>query len=229
MTSFTHRYILRCMKRRQLDPPPVDLRDYLNRTGTKQEQLARRLQISQAHLSQIIGGTRKPSADLLMAIEDETGVPARSILAAQSLTEAAEVQHGPRIVNTPMRRALCTPLLLLKDQPGPIRAYKLVTADSVGPFNRGITYRVGESYAVDNADTDPTVQCAAGINVATLGWCLANYVPGYRVLIVEFTAADIAAIPTGTDGKLRLHRCTVVAEKDIAALVSKLAESAVAS
>ena len=38
---------------------------------------------------------------------------------------------------------------------------------------------------------------------------------GFRILIVEFTAKDIAAIPTGTDGKFRLHRCKVVAEKQV--------------
>jgi hypothetical protein len=34
------------------------------------------------------------------------------------------------------------------------------------------------------------------------------------VLVVEFTAKDIAAIPNG-DGKFRLHRCRVVGEKKI--------------
>ncbi len=96
-----------------------------------------------------------------------------------------------------------------------------VTADGVGPFNGGIVYRVGESVSA-KANTDATEHCGAGINVATLDWCLANYVNGYRILVVEFTAADIATIPTATDGKFRLHRCTVVAEKDITALVAKV-------
>ncbi len=113
----------------------------------------------------------------------------------------------------------CTPLLILLDQPAQIRAYKLVTADGVGPFNGGITYCVGESYAVPEANTDVSELCGAGINVATLDWCLANWQPGYRVLIVEFTAQDIAAIPTATDGKFRLRHCRVVGEKDISALV----------
>src|SRR3990167_841628 len=114
-----------------------------------------------------------------------------------------------------------TPLLMLYDQPGAIRAYKLVTAAGIGPFNGGITYRIGESYVVDNANTDVTEQCAVGINVATLDWCLSRWQPGYRVLIVEFEAEDIAAIPTATDGKWRLHRCRVIGEKDIAALVAQ--------
>ena len=104
-------------------------------------------------------------------------------------------------------------------QPGKIRAYKLVTADGEGPFNGGITYAVGQKYAVEYADTDETVACGAGINLATMDWCLREWRDSYRVMVIEFTASDIAAIPIGTDGKFRLHRCTVVAEKDISALV----------
>jgi hypothetical protein len=117
---------------------------------------------------------------------------------------------------------------LLLDQPGAIRLYKLVTAGGSGPFNGGITYRVGESYAVTDANTDSTIDCGAGINVATLDWCLSNWQDGYRVLVVEFTKADIAAIPTATDGKIRLHRCSVVSEKDITALVTKPISEAIA-
>ncbi len=115
----------------------------------------------------------------------------------------------------------CTPLLMLRDQRGPIRAYKLVTADGVGPFQGGITYKVGRRYAVKDANTDPNEHCGSGINVATLDWCLANWRSGYRILIVEFKAKDIACIPTSTDGKFRLHRCRVVATKKITALVPK--------
>jgi hypothetical protein len=107
------------------------------------------------------------------------------------------------------------PLALLRDQPGLVRAYKLVNRRGEGPFQGGITYEIGESYAVEDADTDERVSCGAGINVATLGWCLKERQPGYRILIVEFEAKDIAAIPIGNDGKFRLHRCTVVGEKNI--------------
>jgi uncharacterized protein YjbI with pentapeptide repeats len=117
----------------------------------------------------------------------------------------------------------CTPLLMLCDQPGAIRLYKLVTADGVGPFHGSITYEVGQSYDVTDANTDVTESCGAGINVATLDWCLANWRDGYRVLIVECEAKDIAAIPTATDGKIRLHRCRVVGEKDLTHLVPQKA------
>ena len=116
-----------------------------------------------------------------------------------------------------------TALLMLLDQPGPIRAYKLVTADLASPINttRTLRYDIGSALSVGDANTDVNEPCAAGVNVATLDWCLREWREGWRVMIVEFTAQDIAAIPTATDGKFRLHRCTVVGEKDITTLVTK--------
>ena len=109
----------------------------------------------------------------------------------------------------------CTPLLLLLDQPGKIRAYKLVNANMEGPYNGGVIYKKGEICSVTDANTDDTAQCAAGINIATLDWCMKEWRHGYHILIVEFTAKDIAAIPIATDGKFRVHRCKVVGEKDL--------------
>ena len=111
-----------------------------------------------------------------------------------------------------------TPLYGLRDQVGPIRAYKLVTAASVGPYNSGITYVVGQSVEVADASTDELQQCAAGINLASLDWCCRFWQPGYRILVAEFLAADLAAIPIASDGKFRVHRCTIVAEKDLVEL-----------
>ena len=110
---------------------------------------------------------------------------------------------------------ICTPLLMLLDQPGKIRAYKLVNEAGEGPFSGGIRYEIGKSVSEARANCDPTEHCGAGINVATLDWCLKEWRPGYHILIVEFEAKDIACIPTATDGKFRLHRCDVVAEKQI--------------
>ena len=112
-----------------------------------------------------------------------------------------------------------TPLLMLLDQPGPIHAYKLVSQDLKSPmYTPALTYAVGESYEVTDANTDVSVDCGAGINVATWDWIAKEWHPGWRVLVVEFTAADIAAIPTATDGKFRCHRVTVVDEiTDLAA------------
>ena len=108
----------------------------------------------------------------------------------------------------------CTPLMILLDQPGKIRAYKLVKGNGEGPYNGGIIYEIGKSYSVEDADcTDE--QCAAGINLATLDWCMRYWQSGYRILVAEFTAKDIASIPVSTDGKFRCHRCKIVAEKDL--------------
>jgi uncharacterized protein YjbI with pentapeptide repeats len=111
-----------------------------------------------------------------------------------------------------------TPLLILSDQVGKIRAYKLVNETGEGPYNGGIQYEAGKSYSVEDADTDPAHQCGAGINLATLDWCLSRCKEGYKILVVEFTSRDIAAIPIATDGKFRVNRCKVVREKDISDL-----------
>lgn len=108
-----------------------------------------------------------------------------------------------------------TPLLFLLDQPGKIRAYKLVNKNNTGPFFSEIHYEIGETYKVDNADIDNLKQCAPGINLATLDWCIENYVKGYKILIAEFAAKDIAAIPAGSTGKFRVHKCKIVGEKDL--------------
>ena len=56
---------------------------------------------------------------------------------------------------------LVNQLLMLKDQPGKIRAYKLVNEDSEGPFSRSlgygaIQYEVGRSYEIADASTEAT-------------------------------------------------------------------------
>jgi hypothetical protein len=108
------------------------------------------------------------------------------------------------------------PLQLLTEQPGFIRLYKLVTDDYISPMQsyNQLSYPIGETVEA-TANTDDTILCAEGINVATLDWCMKEWREGWRVLIVEFTAADIACIPIASDGKIRLHRCTVVGEKNL--------------
>ena len=65
------------------------------------------------------------------------------------------------------------------------------------------------------------------IAVATLPWVMREWRDGFKVLIVEFWAADIACIPTATDGKFRLHRCRVVGERDVSRLVKVMRGKAV--
>src|SRR3990167_3127586 len=116
-----------------------------------------------------------------------------------------------------LSKYLTTPLLILRDQPGAIRAYKLINEKGEGPFNGGINYLQpgGDEVFEHNPDTDELVACGRGINLATLDWCMKEWRPSYRILVMEFTAADIAAIPTATDGKFRVRRCRRVGEKDL--------------
>ena len=77
---------------------------------------------------------------------------------------------------------------------------------------------MGAAIEEGNANTDEQAECGRGISLATLPWCLREWIEGYRIFVCEFTAEDIAAIPIGTDGKFRVHRCKVVGEKDLAEL-----------
>ena len=105
-------------------------------------------------------------------------------------------------------------LLFLRFQTGKIRAFKMVDKDLRSPIQSGgkLTYEIGSTIEVKDADTDEHTDCGAGVNVATAPWVLANFREGRRILLVEFTAKDIAAIPVASDGKFRLHKCKVVRE-----------------
>jgi len=110
---------------------------------------------------------------------------------------------------------LCTPLAILLDQIGKIRAYKLVNSNLEGIFEGGIVYLKGATAKVEDACTDIHQDCAKGISLATLDWCIKHWKKGYRILVAEFTRKDIAAIPIATDGKFRVYSCKIVGEKDL--------------
>lgn len=119
-----------------------------------------------------------------------------------------------------LNKYLATSLHFLRDQPGKIRAYKLVANNGDSPMcvqvgGTPINYRIGSTLEVQDANRDESVQCGAGISLATLDWCLRTWRTGYRILIAEFEAADIAAIPTASDGSFRVVRCTIVGEKSL--------------
>jgi len=114
-----------------------------------------------------------------------------------------------------VNKYLTTPLYILQDQIGKIRAYKLTKSDGTGPYYPAIKYKVGETYNTEKANCDEQQQCAVGISLATLDWCIREWREGYRIFVAEFTAKDIAAIPIASDGKFRVHRCKIVAEKDL--------------
>jgi len=114
-----------------------------------------------------------------------------------------------------LNKFLCTPLLMLLDQPGKIRAYKLTDDSFRGPFYRGLTYETGKELVVKDANCDDSIDCAPGISLATLDWCMREWKPGYHILIAEFEAGDIAAIPVANGEKFRVKRCVIVGEKDL--------------
>jgi hypothetical protein len=109
-----------------------------------------------------------------------------------------------------------TPLLILAEQVGKIRAFKLVNAEYQSPIQTSgkLTYNVGDTLTA-KANTDPLVQCAEGISLCTLDWCLKSWRDGYHVMVCEFSAKDLACIPTATDGKFRVHQCKVIREYDL--------------
>jgi hypothetical protein len=100
---------------------------------------------------------------------------------------------------------------------GKVRAYKYTTKDAKSPTRTGkeaITYKVGENYEIKDANTDPGSNCHKGVNVADVEWAKRSASGGNRLFAFEFEAEDIAAIPTNTDGKFRVHRCKCVEELD---------------
>ena len=109
---------------------------------------------------------------------------------------------------------ITTPLYMLLDQVGKIRAYKLTNTDDEGPFNGGIKYIVGKTVSA-KADSNEEVQCSHGISLASLDWCMNNWQKGYKFKVCEFTRKDIACIPIASDGKFRVSKCKVISEKDL--------------
>jgi len=111
-------------------------------------------------------------------------------------------------------------LTILRFQAGNIRALKLVTDKYKSPMlhgRNGIPFdcHVGKILKSNDAERDERINCARGISVATPNWILHNYKEGYRIVLVEHKAKDIAAIPIGTDGKYRISKGKVVAEISI--------------
>ena len=114
-----------------------------------------------------------------------------------------------------INKYITTSLYAMLDQPGIIRAYKIVNSKNEGIYNTGLVYKIGESVEIKDADTDELKDCGKGINLATLDWCIKEYKKGYKILIAEFTKEDIACIPIGSNGKFRVFRCKTIGEKNL--------------
>ena len=106
----------------------------------------------------------------------------------------------------------CTPLMMLREQVGPLRAYKLVNECGEGSIHGGRVYEIGKQYEVNDASQDPFEHYGSGIHLATLDWCIEKWRPGQRILVAEFLPADISGIPAGGDGKFRVYRCRFLDE-----------------
>ena len=113
-----------------------------------------------------------------------------------------------------INKYITTPLYILLDQVGKIRAYKLTKENDEGPFYGGIKYTNGTTVEIE-ANKDEIICCSYGISVATLDWCIKEWKPGYKIKIVEFTKNNIACIPIGSDGKFRVSKCKVIKEVNL--------------
>jgi uncharacterized protein YjbI with pentapeptide repeats len=119
---------------------------------------------------------------------------------------------------TGINKYLADDLRILFDQKGKIRAYKLVDSEYNSPIHdKKLQYKKGQIVSVPLTECNKREEehCGAGVNLATLPWCMKEWKEGYKILICEFTAKDIVAIPIGTDGKFRVQKCKVVGEKDL--------------
>jgi len=178
-----------------------------------------RADLSRADLSGAdLSGADLSGADLSRADLPGADLSGANLLGANLL--GADLSGADLSGANGVNKDLCTPLRILLDQPGPIRAYKLVKDDMSSPYaaqsgGTKWTYCIGGAYSEPDSDTSEDRECSKGIHLATLDWCIKNWREGWRILLAEFTAADIAAIPTATDGKFRVRRCRIVGEKDL--------------
>jgi hypothetical protein len=102
-------------------------------------------------------------------------------------------------------------LNILLSQKNRLTAYKYLDKYMRSPVNSSkITYKVGEEYTV-KANPDRLEDCGAGLNIASLEWCLRQTggdVDNYKYIEVTFEPSDLV-IPYFTDGKFRVNKLTV--------------------
>jgi hypothetical protein len=112
---------------------------------------------------------------------------------------------------TNIERLYQSNLAILKIQKGKLRAFKYLDDNNRSPYRDKI-YEIGKTYTCDKYDSDERHLCGAGLNIATLDWCLRNtYCDLTKTYIeIEFNAEDILAIPYNTDGKFRVRKLKVI-------------------
>jgi len=101
-------------------------------------------------------------------------------------------------------------LSILKHQTGKLKAYKYLNRNR-SPYQNA-EYVVGKTYVVEDYNSDETMVCGKGINLATLEWCLRDTNCSLDKTYIEcrFDAKDIVAVPFNTDGKFRVKKLKVV-------------------
>ena len=174
-----------------------------------------KIEIKSRYSGKVLFSAKTEHLKLCLELAVKSGAYLRSADLRSAYLAGADLRGADLRSANGINKYLTTNLYILKDQIGKIRAYKLTCADGTGPYYHDITYKVGESYSVDGADCNEQKQCAEGISLVTLDWCIKEWKKGYRIFVAEFTAKDIAAIPIGSDGKFRVKRCKIVAEKDL--------------
>ena len=100
-----------------------------------------------------------------------------------------------------------------------IIAYKVSRYDGSSPTfpeqRPVLTCKPDANLRIRQANTNFRLECAPGVNVGTKDWCQFHYGGAMRTGVhklwkVAFRPADIACVPTHTDGKIRLYRCRVL-------------------
>jgi hypothetical protein len=131
-------------------------------------------------------------------------------------------KNGEIHIEEPPRDPLLTliskfDLSKLERHNGRVRAFKYTTKEGKSPTRTGpeaLTYQVGDVIEVVDADTDKSADCSYGINLGTQDWIKKNRYGENRVFACEFEIEDLAAVPSGSDGKFRVFKCEVMEELD---------------
>lgn len=105
-------------------------------------------------------------------------------------------------------------LLKMQDPTLKLKAWKYLAQDYGSPIYDGperIIYEIGGVYKAPRIEGDALLECAAGLHVAPLSWCIREACDPRAVFAeVEFEIKDIVAIPFFTDGKFRVKKLKVL-------------------